>query len=90
MQLFYIEWKEADSIADLVEVVLNVCTLDHMVRNYSFAGLTLLRVCHNVRWFSGCGVGDGEKQRKILTYFIDTVLKVKEIKLYKENTNICF
>ena len=53
-------------------------------------GLMLLRVCHDVRWFSGCGIGDGEKQRKILTYFIDTVLKVKEIKLYEENTNICF
>ena len=38
----------------------------------------------------GCRVGDGEKQRKILTYFIDTVLKVKEIKLYKEDINICF
>ena len=58
-----------------MEVVLNVVSLDHMVRNYSFAGLTLLRVCHDVRWFSGCGVGDGEKQRKILAYFIDTVLK---------------
>ena len=75
LQFLDIEWKEADSIADLVEVVLNVVSLDHMVRNYSFAGLTLLRVCHDVRWFSGCGVGDGEKQRKILAYFIDTVLK---------------
>ena len=52
-------------------------SLEHMIRNYSFGSIVLLRVCHDVRWFAGCGVGDGEKQKKILQYFIDTVLKVK-------------
>ena len=43
------EWKEADSIADLVEDVLNICSLDHIIRNYGFGGIVLLRVCHDVR-----------------------------------------
>ena len=43
------EWKEADSIADLVEAVLNICSLDHIIRNYGFGGIVLLRVCHDVR-----------------------------------------
>ena len=43
------EWKEADSIADLAEDVLNICSLDHMICNYGFGGIVLLRVCHDVR-----------------------------------------
>ena len=42
-------WKEVDSIADLVEAVLNICSLDHMIHNYGYGGIVLLRVCHNVR-----------------------------------------
>ena len=43
------EWKEVDSIANLVEAVLNICSLDHMICNYGFGGIVLLRVCHEVR-----------------------------------------
>ena len=49
MSTYVKEWKEADSIADLVEVVLNICSLDHIIRNYGFGGIVLLRVCHDVR-----------------------------------------
>ena len=49
MSTYVKEWKEADSIADLVEVVLNICSLDHIIRNYGFGGIVLLRICHDVR-----------------------------------------
>ena len=45
-------------------------------------------MAHDVRWFAGCGIGDGEKQKKILEYFINTVLKVKQMMLIKIKTDI--
>ena len=54
-------------------------------------GIMLLCMAH-VQWFSRCGIGDKEKQKKVLQYFADTVLKVKVkcLELWHSDTPILF
>ena len=88
----YAPFPEADSISDLrLEAVLNIVSLDYMIRNYSFGEIMLLCMAH-VQWFSRCGIGDKEKQKKVLQYFADTVLKVKVkcLELWHSDTPILF
>ena len=49
--------------------------LTHAIRNYDYSAITILGVCHDVRWFSGAAGGDVDLQKRILKYFLDTTLK---------------
>ena len=52
------KWEDIASVFEAVDAIMNIVVLEHQLRNYSYAALVILRVCHQCRWFAGNKTGE--------------------------------
>ena len=66
-------WEKLETMAEVVEAVLNWASTVYMVRNYSFEAIAVLRVMHEFSWLAGAA--DSEKnQVRIVERTVDKIL----------------
>ena len=76
------QWDNAETVWEVMDAGFNFLGAEWMIRNYSHAGLAMIRVLHDSRYFCGVtssatGVPNPKEQRKILEQYFNKCLKVQ-------------
>ena len=70
------EWTPADTVWEVVDAGFNLLCAEHMIRQYSYTGISMLRALHEIRYFCGVTSGNPKLQRTLLESFYNKCLKV--------------
>ena len=72
----YLDWAEPNNVWKCVNAVLNYCTLSYSIRRDDYSPMVLIRTLHEIRFFAACKTP--EKQRKVLTSFVNAFFRRNE------------
>ena len=70
------DWTPADTVWEVVDAGFNLLCAEHMIRQYSYTGISMLRALHEIRYFCGVTSGNPKLQRTLLESFYNECLKV--------------
>jgi hypothetical protein len=78
------KWEPASTVFEAVGGLLNYISCEHMIRQYSYTGLAMLRALHENKFF--CTVADSPKTQRMLveTWFNECLKVVKCVVCFLE------
>ena len=71
-----LDWIEPDTVWQCVDALFNYCTTVYSVRRDDYTPWVIMKVLHEIRYFSVCK--DARTQKKVLTEFVNCIFRKNE------------
>ena len=81
-----LDWIEPDTVWQCVDALLNYCTTVYSVRRDDYTPWVIMKVLHEIRYFSICK--DAKLQKKVITEFVNCIFRRNEANARKKSPPI--
>ena len=83
-----LDWIEPDTVWQCIDALLNYCTTVYSVRRDDYTPWVIMKVLHEIRYFSICK--EPKLQKKVITEFVNCIFRKNEANARKRSPPVEF